>query len=404
MSVSHLTNQRESQRFEALFRYASLGILLVNHHGEIIMVNDFALKEFGYSEGELIGKKIEQLIPQRFHKKHVGHRQAYSKSPQARPMGADLELFATRKDGTEFPVEISLSQYADGQDPFVIAFVSDITERTIASVQIKKLNDELESTVEMRTAELKLAMTELERHEVVLTKALAKEKELSELKSRFVSMASHEFRTPLSTILSSAYLVEKYEEKEEQPKRQKHLDRIISSVKMLTNILDDFLSLGKIEEGKIHVRSLEFNLEEHINGVLNEMKNILKASQSFIYKHQGDAIVNLDPGLMKHIVMNLVSNAIKFSPVNSNIHISTVVEQDFTKLSVRDEGIGISKEDQEHLMERFFRGANAMNIQGTGLGLHLISKYAELMNGKIECRSELEKGTEFVITFSNGKT
>ena len=164
---------------------------------------------------------------------------------------------------------------------FVIAFVSDITERTIASAQIKRLNDELESTVEMRTSELTLAMAELERHKEVLTKALEKEKELSELKSRFVSMASHEFRTPLSTILSSAYLVEKYEEKEEQPKRQKHLDRIISSVKMLTNILDDFLSLGKIEEGKIRVRSLEFNLEEHINGVLNEMKNILKASQSF---------------------------------------------------------------------------------------------------------------------------
>ena len=105
-------------RFEALFRYASLGILLVNHYGEIIMANDFALKEFGYLEEELIGKKIEQLIPQRFHKKHVGHRQAYSHNPQARPMGADLELFATRKDGTEFPVEISLSQYADGQDPF----------------------------------------------------------------------------------------------------------------------------------------------------------------------------------------------------------------------------------------------------------------------------------------------
>ena len=405
MSVSPLINQRESQRFEALFRYASMGILLINGSGEIIMVNDFALKEFGYDEEELTGKKIEQLIPQRFHKKHVGHRQAYLQNPQARPrpMGADLELFATRKDGSEFPVEISLSRYNDGKDPFVIAFVSDITERTMASAQIKRLNDELESTVEMRTSELKLAMTELERHKEELTKALEKEKELSELKSRFVSMASHEFRTPLSTVLSSAYLVEKYEEKEEQPKRLKHLERIISSVKMLTNILDDFLSLGKIEEGKIHVRSLEFNLEDHINSILNEMKNILKASQSFIYRHQGDAIVNQDPGLMKHIVMNLVSNAIKFSPVDSKIHISTVVESDFTRLSVRDEGIGISKEDQEHLMERFFRGANAMNIQGTGLGLHLISKYAELLNGKIECRSELEKGTEFVITFFNEK-
>jgi PAS domain S-box-containing protein len=404
MSVSPKTNHQESQRFEALFRYASIGILLVNGKGEIVMVNDFALKEFGYREEELVGKKIEQLIPQRFHKKHVSHREAYSKHPQARPMGADLELFATRKDGTEFPVEISLSQYNDGEDPFVIAFVSDITERTMAGAQIKKLNDELESTVEQRTSELTSAMNELERKREELTKALEKEKELSELKSRFVSMASHEFRTPLSTVLSSAYLVEKYQEKEEQPKRLKHLERIISSVRMLTNILDDFLSLGKIEEGKIQVRSLEFNIVDHVNSILKEMNNILKPGQSFKYRHEGEKIINQDPGLLKHIVMNLVSNAIKFSPPDSAIQISTRSGNETFQLSVKDQGIGISREDQEHLMERFFRAANATNIQGTGLGLHLISKYAELMNGKVKCISELEKGTEFDVTFQKLNT
>jgi len=242
-------------------------------------------------------------------------------------------------------------------------------------------------------------ISRLKKTEQKLKKALRKERELGELKSRFVSMASHEFRTPLSTILSSTYLLAKYTTTEDQSKREKHLDRIISSVNMLTDILNDFLSLGRIEEGKIAVRSVSSNIKEIVSGIINEIKPLFKNAQAVDYSHSGDEIVTLDTGLLKHIILNLLSNAIKFSPENSLIELKTINDKQKFLLCVKDHGIGISKEDQKHLFERFFRGTNVTHIQGTGLGLHIVSRYAELMNGKVQCKSELEKGTEFIVTF-----
>ncbi len=245
-------------------------------------------------------------------------------------------------------------------------------------------------------------ITKLKKAEENLIKALEKERELGELKSRFVSMASHEFRTPLSTVLSSAYLLSKYTTTEEQSKREKHLERIISSVNNLTDILNDFLSLGKIEEGKISIRPSEIDIREFINSTINEIKPVLKSNQEVIYKHSGEGMIILDKGLLKHIILNLLSNAIKFSNENSIIEIATKKNASFI-LSVKDHGIGISAEDQKHLFERFFRGANAANIQGTGLGLHIVARYAELLNGKVHFQSELDKGTKFIIKFKTNQ-
>jgi len=393
-------SDNESYRFEALFNHASLGIVLVNSEGAIHSVNPFALKLFGYTIEEIIGKPIEELIPKRYHHQHIDHRNIYIHHPKSRPMGVGMDLFAVRKDGVEFPVEVSLGHYQNNGVENVIAFISDISIRKKALAEIEKLNNELEATVEQRTRELTIAMHQLAHSKEELSKTLEKEKDLSELKSRFVSMASHEFRSPLSTVLSSTYLLEKYATTEDQPKRDKHLQRIISSVNMLTDILNDFLSVGKIEEGKIQVRFTEFNIEEFVTEVIGEIENTLKKRQKIQYHHEGSREISLDASLLKHIIMNLVSNASKFSPEASIIEIKTVKQDRQIKLSVKDHGIGISKEDQKHLMERFFRGANASNIQGTGLGLHIVSKYAELLNGRIECISELEKGTELVITFN----
>jgi PAS domain S-box-containing protein len=396
------TTQSEINRFEAFFTYASLGIVIVNHEGKIIAANPFSLQLFGYSEQEIHNQKIDLLIPKRFHQKHESHHKTYMQNPKGRPMGVGMDLFAVRKDGTEFPVEVSLGNYDYNGEKNVIAFISDISIRKKAELEIEKLNNELEDTVEKRTRELTDAMHQLEQSKEELAKSLTKEKELGELKSRFVSMASHEFRTPLSTVLSSAYLIQKYTGAgEDQARREKHLQRVISSVNMLTDILNDFLSVGKIEEGKIQVRPAEFNLQEHVNAVVDEIKNNLKQKQQISYHHQGNTTVLMDASLLKHILLNLLTNASKFSPETSTIEISTVCSNTITTLAVRDHGIGISKDDQLHLMERFFRGTNAGNIQGTGLGLHIVSKYAELMNGTVECKSELEKGTEFVITFNN---
>lgn len=379
-------NTDKIQEFNALFNNAAIGIIITNQAGAIVSINSFGLKQFGYAENELDGELIEILIPQRYRANHINHRNNYhGEMAHSRPMGVGMDLFAIKKDGTEFPVEISLSPYLTAEGQYAIVFISDITIRKKSEQALLNMNAELEEKVKERTQSL--------------SEALVKEKELNELKSRFVSMASHEFRTPLSTVLSSAYLVSKYIQTEEQPKRDKHIHRIVSSVNTLNDILNDFLSVGRIEEGRIQVRYAEINYTNLINELLSELQPIYKKGQRIEYKHAGIETAMLDVSLLKHIVMNLLSNAIKFSAEDTIINISTQNDGTTLVLKVKDNGIGISKEDKEHLFERFFRGANVTNIQGTGLGLHIVAKYAELMQGTIKAESELGEGTAFIITF-----
>jgi signal transduction histidine kinase len=266
--------------------------------------------------------------------------------------------------------------------------------------EIEKLNEELEAKVDQRTRQLQETLEILENSRDELQKALSKEKELSDLKTRFVSMASHEFRTPLSTILSSASLVAKYTQTEEQFKRDKHIQRIRSAVSNLTDILNEFLSIGRLEVGKINANFSDFNFKEQVQLVCNEMQSILKPGQHIRLRHAGPEIARLDLSLLRNVIINLVSNAVKFSPENGMIDVETEVNEKQILISIRDYGLGISDEDKKHLFERFFRGKNATNIQGTGLGLHIVSKYVELMNGQISVESELEEGTTFKINFN----
>ena len=396
--------QNDLHLIEALFLYASMGIVITNKKGEIMLANAFIEKQFGYKPEELKGKKIETLIPQRFHHSHARHCEEFNQQPAGRPMGLGMDLYAKRKNGSEFPVEISLGYYSQGDELYAIAFVIDISMRKEGEKKIRELYDKMEEKVEERTYQLQETLKELNKSKEELAKALNKEKDLNELKSRFVSTASHEFRTPLSTVLSSVYLLEKYTTTEDQPKRQKHIDRIKSSVHMLTDILNDFLSVGKIEEGKIVIRKSDINIKNNIAGIVNELKSIQKTGQEIVHRHAGYEVVNFDPSLLKHILINLISNAIKFSPENSEIEIQSNFKDGGLKISVKDKGIGISKQDQEHLFERFFRGSNASSIQGTGLGLHIVAKYVELMNGTIMCNSDIDTGTEMVVQFKIDNT
>jgi signal transduction histidine kinase len=278
-------------------------------------------------------------------------------------------------------------------------------EHAIHLEKIRTLNLDLEKRVQERTAELadvirKLEITNesLKKAQINIGKALQKERELNELKSRFVTMASHEFRTPLSTILSSASLISKYGTGDDQEKREKHIERIKSAVHNLTGILNDFLSLSQLEEGKAQNKPVSFYLQEFTAEVVEEMEDLLKKNQNIIYRHTGSPEeILLDKQLLKNILINLISNAIKYSSEGKEINVSTELDNKFLRLQIRDQGIGIPEEDQQHLFSRFFRANNAANVQGTGLGLNIVKKYAELLGGEIDFSSEINKGSIFTV-------
>lgn len=391
---------KSKEGIEAIFLYATEGILVVNEKGEIVHINPSAEKLFGYEKGELIGKQVEVLIPPQFFHKHSEHRSVYNQNPQPRAMGHGRELFGVRKDGEEIPVEISLSPYSTPEGKFTIAFIVDITQRKQAEEKIKNYSADLERQVKDRTLILEETIRELQKTKNELDFALRREKELNELKSRFVSMASHEFRTPLATIKSSLSLVKKYGDMKEIEKQNKHIAKINSSISQLTDILSDFLSVSRLEEGKIESVSERFSLPDFVSDVISELKPIAQEGQDISYKHTGDEMVLLDKKLLRNILFNLISNAIKFSPKGEPIEINSASKESSVEISVKDNGIGIPKEDQKHLFERFFRGRNVTHIQGTGLGLNIVARYVELMNGTITFSSEENKGTIFILTFS----
>ncbi len=544
------------ERLNALFEFATEGLIIASNRGEIIMINPMAERQFGYENGELKGKKIEILIPDRLSERHVKHREKYGQHPYPRPMGKGILLHGKRKDGSEFPVEISLSNFSAGNQDYVIAFIIDISERRKAeeliqmekelaqryldiapviflvldieehislinqngcqtlgypeheilgknwfdtfvtgndketsrqlfrqllegkihsntpfeneiitaggevrlitwkntiirdekgrpvtvlsageditkrkhhealienaskdlkrySDEILKLNADLEKRVQARTEDLerinsaleievkerKQAESQLELNREELRIALNKEKELGELKSRFVTMASHEFRTPLSTILTSVSLIGKYNEPGHDEKRHRHIDRIKSAVHNLTSILNDFLSLGKLEEGMVTSSPVTFDISVFSNEVVGELKETTRTGQAINYKHTGErTMVKLDKNLTRNICINLLSNAIKYSNENTQIFFTTSLSDNHLEIAVTDQGIGIPESEQVHVFERFFRANNAVNIQGTGLGLNIVKKYVDLMQGMITFNSTSGKGTTFKVT------
>ena len=399
----------------SLFENATEGIILTNGKGHIVLANPAAERMFGYSAKELENLPVEVLLPANFRTGHKSLREGFHKKPSNRSMGAGRDLFALKKNGDEFPVEISLSYYKKDDELFVIAFIVDITlrkeveqnlvkkqnELEKVTFEIRKLNTELEKKVDERTHILKEALEKLEQSQTELHEALDKEKQLNEIKSRFVSLASHEFRTPLSAVLSSAALISKYSKEDDQEKRDKHIGRIKDSVKHLNDILEDFLSLGKLDEGRIVTDPGEFNLKEMIDETLADVKVVLKPGQKFNFKYEGEEKINADKKLLRNILINLISNAAKFSEEASPITISATCDKEKNMITVADKGIGISKKDQEHLFTMFYRGSNVTNIQGTGLGLHIVKRYLTLINGTIDLQSTLGKGTSITVTFPN---
>lgn len=390
----------------AIFKNSAEAILIADQKGKIVHVNPAVLKLFQYSFYELITQPVHILVPDQFKKQHPQNVEKYNKNPRTRAMGAGKTLSGRRKDGSTFPLSISLSPAKVGESQLVVALIIDTSEIHRHQEELNKLNGELETKVKLRTQELASSIQELEKKNVKLKiaeeemqVALKKEKELNDLKSRFVSMASHEFRTPLGTILSSLTLVEKYDEKGMQDKKWKHYDRIRSNVKNLTEILNDFLNLDKLQSGAIRVSPSSFDLKELIIEIINDFETQLKPGQSIKLEFTGSKELVTDKNLLRNALINLLSNASKYS--NENDAIEIIVQQDKnTRIEFKDYGIGIPEEDKKHMFERFFRAQNAINLQGTGLGLTIVKRYLELLEGELSFESVENKGTSFYLTLN----
>jgi len=637
-----------------MYQYATIGIMLVNRAGIIAKANPFAEGLFGYGEGELEGKNVDILVPDALRGTHEKHRTKYHKHPTERVMGAGLDLFAQHKDGTTFPVEISLGHIDFEGTPLAIAYINnittrkqvmeaveegksrlasiidtavdgiitiskrglvesinpaaarlfgyhpeevignnikmlmpepdksghdqylknyqtthhrkiidigrevtglkkdgtkfpfhlgvsevklkdsiiytgilhDLTEKKIAEeqllgyakaletsqLQLQQYAGNLELKVQQRTKDLEESQYKLNEaqaiaqvghwewnlqkeqlffskgmyrifdlkensavttekmisyfhpedrqmildkvaaanqkqedysleHRIITPKknlkfvhskvkniqvddagnlkqlfgvlrditqektaalkleaALEKERELGELKSRFVSMASHEFRTPLSSILSSAGLLGMYLASGRHGKCEKNINRIISSVRNLTGILNDFLSLEKLEAGKVQLQKTEFDLADYLEELQEEMKTFLKEGQQIQCSYPNAAVLHSDAHLLTNIFINLLSNAIKYSPNGEDVKLSFAKEDTQWLVQVIDQGIGIPQEDQVHMFSRFFRASNAEHIKGIGLGLTIVKRYLDLLGGTIGFESEYGKGSTFYFT------
>lgn len=403
---------QKNEQLKTIFEIALEGIIMVNEEGKIKLANNYAEKLFGYKSKELIGKKIEALIPSRFVEKHQEHRLNFAKSPMNRSMGEGLEVFGLNKDGKEFPVSVSLGHSWIDEKLCILVFVHDITKRVNARNQLllekksaENLNIQLEKKVQERTKKLEEVLLRLEQANQNLTlseqnlkTALIKEKELSEIKSQFVTLATHEFKTPLTTILNSIFLLENGYNDNEPELKKENIERIRRAIKNLLDIINDFLFLNRLEEGKAHTEYTSVHLDKLIEEIIDEVNLLKYPKQKIIVKNTAQVgYCLLDATIFKNILLNLFTNAFKFSPPEGTITLTVSDKKKVLKLEVMDEGIGIPKEEIPQVFSRFFRAKNAKGIDGTGLGLSITKKYVELLNGKINLKSTINKGTTFSV-------
>ncbi|TXE16726.1 PAS domain S-box protein [Psychroserpens burtonensis] len=293
----------------------------------------------------------------------------------------EFETVHKRKSGTIYPVSVHLQRSKLGDRDVFLAIILDITEQ-------KNYTEKLEKTVSLRTEELQTA--------------LSAEKELNDLKTKFLSMVSHEFKTPLSGILTSTILLNKYKLTEQQTKREKHIKTITDKVQYLNKILNDFLSVEKLEKGKINYNFTTFKLSKVLNEVIYNANMLLKDGQQINYPENIDEIsLYQDEKILELALSNLIYNAIKYSSENTIIDIDISQNENSTILKITDNGIGIPQQDQKNIFNRYFRAENALLLQGTGIGLNIVKDHLENLNGTITFVSKQYEGSTFTIELPN---
>jgi two-component system sensor kinase FixL len=385
---------------KAIIDNAIDGIITISDRGVIESINPAACTLFQRTPEEVIGKNVTVLMPPPDRDQHDEYLNRYQRTGEPHIIGIGREVTGLRKDGTTFPFRLAVSEVQYSGRKIYNGFIHDISREKEAETRLKEYAIHLEELVEERTISLKQSLQALLLAKEEVSQSLEKEKELGQLKSRFVSMASHEFRTPLSSIQLSAVLIEKYAQEFTSPNITKHIAKIKMSVSNLTGILNDFLSLERLEAGKTEAVLTEFDIVKFAEEITEELQLVAKKDQNIIYQHTGTvSLFKLDPALLKNCIINLVSNAIKYSGENTFIEFNTEIVGKNLTVVIKDNGIGIPDTDQIHLFEPFFRAHNTGNIPGTGLGLNIVARYVDLMNGQIKFNSQVNTGTSFTLSF-----
>lgn len=399
-----------------LLSAVSEGVIIVDQHQKIVKANESVEKIFGYGKNELLNKPLNILIPPKYRAAHKNHFASFMDQNGFRQMGQGGNFFGIRKDGSIFPLEIGLNNFSIRQNNFVMAIIADITNRKLQELENQKLNEKLEMEVKNRTKDFEQAINNLKKLNTRLEKenikrikaekdaklALKKEKELNDLKTKFLSLVSHEFKTPLSAILTSSILLSKYGLTEQQPKRDKHIKTITEEVHYLNNILNDFLSVEKLDKGQYKYKFNEFKLSKVVNEVIYNANMLLKEGQVIKYPNDIDDLsIHQDEKVLELSLTNVINNAIKYSPENSTITIDIFQDDQMTTFEIKDQGIGIPKHDQKNIFNRYFRAENALFTEGTGIGLNIVKGHLENLKGNIVFKSKEKIGSTFILKLPN---
>lgn len=386
-----------------------VGIVILDAQQHIIEANESATRMFGYKTKEFHQLHLQVLFSDAYKIQLENQLKGFFNQGVQEQKERNLTIYGVHKSKNMFPVEVSLNIFKLCDKEYIMVSVTDISARKEQEVKLSNLNAEFEQKILLRTKELNETISQLEHENMLRVDAekdtniaFRKERELNKLKTNFLSLVSHEFKTPLSGILTSIILLGKYNLAEQQEKRNKHIKIITDKVQYLNNILNDFLSLEKLETGNVTYNLSTFKLGKVMKEVVSNTNILLKEGQSINYPDHIDEISLLqDEKIIELTLSNLIHNAIKYSSENSVIAIKVSQDHEITTLEIIDDGIGIPKIDQKNIFNRYFRAENVLLTEGTGIGLNISKTHIENLGGSINFESEENKGTTFTISIPN---